>query len=388
MLLFASVLMTVGCPQQAPARSSRAAFCHAMATIEPSYPRASRTRYTVSISGVNSKVWTPAAVKQLLGPPDDIYVEEELPLWNHHVEEWSYGTHGPGTMATLGFVRFENGRATLAVGGYGEPPSQSVIGEAELTAALDTIFKDAVENRYGNDPLCYIRVANLLIAKGQKKALAILGEYSRLVSDGEEFWLFWLVRVAFTSREPGGPFATPGVGNPVPTPAAAIATFEPAGVSFAFGPGKLVSTRPAELKHWPTYPISIVNGIPFSLFSTYKQNGPCERFSWYLADHSKCWVLKTQPIAPPDDPFLSYAALLESTYRDQIGGGWGRMMKPNDLPLGQVLSLVRDVYAPPNFKNDFSIQSTDFDKFHQQFLATHSHWDKVQQKYVSAVSKR
>ena len=119
-----------------------------------------------------------AEVRRLLGTPEDIRrAPDSVPYPTDEI--WCYGTNGHGSLATLGEVCFRQGSVVWVAGGYGKPPSPSVIGEKELREGMRFLHPGPECSGY-NDPLHLIRVTNYLQPLGKEKALAIIGEYGRI----------------------------------------------------------------------------------------------------------------------------------------------------------------------------------------------------------------
>ena len=315
--------------RQVPARENRAAFCHAMSQIKQDA--------------------TEAQVTSLLGRPDDVTT------WGDEVD-WRYGTNGPGTFATLGTIWISDHKVLAVIGGTGEPPPPSVIGETELVASMRQL--DRLSNRdlavrgKVEDPRILIRAANLLIDIGRAKALAVLSEYSRLSSRAQ--WLFWLARVAFTSNAPGGVFPVPIIGLIDPDP-------------------------PRDLTDWPTFPVAIFEDVPFCLYQDALIRGAGEGFGSYLQKNKSEWKLRATPLHPPDDPFPAEKKLVASAvwpFRrvDPTPCNPG----PERISLDQVLNLVQTAYRP----DPQHASVLDYDRCHKEFLALGCYWSSARQMYV------
>lgn len=346
----------MGPEKSAAVRWDRASFAHAISKIEPGWPRVPGSRGTVVISRREPRVWTKKDVLHILGKPDVIrpYLRlGEVGPSPDRGETWCYGTNGPNTMATLGAIVFFDGKVSLVFGGHDAPPPTTVISERELVAAMRFMSRDPSYVNYDTDALRYIQVANMLISKGRRKVLAILGEYDRVSDKQRECdWLFWLVRVAFTSTKPGGVFVIPLNGT------------------------SQVSDH--QLRAWPTYPIVTIDDVPYYLdFGWRITTGQPQEFSWYMEDHEKEWVLRSKPIVPPDDPFLSYKKLMASRF-------WATgQSDERGLVLEQVLALVKDAYQPRDLTPSQETSPTAlYQTYHRAFLRLGCHWDRKRQTYV------
>jgi hypothetical protein len=301
--------------------------------------------------------WTERQVSEILGPPDSTFTEDgEI--------NWLYGTSNKDAFPTLGSVTFRARYGTRVTGGTGEPPSPTVIGEQELVDSLRWLNSDSpTVSEF--DALRLIRTANFLIRKGQTKALAILSEDVRVDPNEGNRWMFWLVRIAFRSKLPGGVFPYPAIGAINPPP-------------------------PKDLKEWPTYPVLLKDDIPVCCLWGLMLSGMAEPFSMYFHRCETDLVLRTRSIVPPDDPFKSYQGIEDSNLTNlklDRHGFWPT--SPAELghgfknsALDAILTLVKTVYKPTqtwlgNFPSGF-----DYETCHREFLALHAHWDPKAQAYV------
>jgi|GEM_PF-2062813 len=340
-----SVSGTATCGDAVPARESRAAFCHAMAKVQYG--------------------WSKEQVSQLLGSPDDIWSRNEpSPEQIFGDEAWCYGTNGHYTLPTLGYIVFRNEKVEYMAGSQGTPPSPNVIGEDELVQTMRRIYLPRGRDYYlPSDSLHLIQVSNLLIPKGQKKALAILGEFGRIQYDGfqDNLWLYWLVRVMFTSNRPGGVFPFPMIGTIIPE-------------------------LPKDLRKWPMYPVMMVDDIPICFIYGWSRDAPPEPFNKYLQQHKKEWSIKLKQLRPPDDPFPVFRKLITSSTwpfpRAALRKNHSSI--PYDYEgsvMDDILRLLRTAYRPRLPDNRY-INRLEYDKYHKEFLALGCRWDTVKQMYV------
>ncbi len=321
-------------------------LCLAVAQQSPPVPaRASRAAFTHAIRIVK-RGWSRTQVRRLLGRPDDVWPQNDSINYVMYGDEtWCYGTNGHHTFPTLGRVTFRDGKVLTVAGGWGEPPPVKVIGESELTEAMRKMYRRPNRNMMwlDSDSQRLIQVANLLIPKGQAKALAILGEYGRTnLGDRDSDWLFWLVRVLFTSKRPGGVFPIPSIGVISPLP-------------------------PKDLRKWPTYPVAIVDDVPVVFVRGVELAGKTKPFALYMREHMKEWTLRKTTLTPPDDPFPTYRKLKAAHA---------------ETPLKAFLGLVRSAYRPRNLEESARVQGTDYDRHHKAFLALGCRWDVQRQMYV------
>lgn len=341
-LLCLSVVMPVSLE---PDNGSRAAFSRALGFVKEG--------------------WSKAQVRKALGEPDDIWPANDSRMYVRYGHEtWCYGTNGHHTLPTLGKVVFDQDKVGRVDGGYGQPPATSRIGDAEITAALRAMYRPP-SWRYmlssSSDSQRLIQSANLLISKGRPKALAILEEYSRVVEEEypSENWLFWLVRVAFTSNLPGGVFAVPAIGG--------------------FSP-----PAPKDPRSWPTFPIAFVDDVPISLLRCVELAGVPEPFGLYLRQHEKEWTLRARPIVPPNDPFPLLKKLVTSPEWRKLNSGKTKTGEPDPESerrgLSEILELVRSAYQPQD-KNAY-VHLSELELHHREFLSMGCRWDQGQQRYV------
>jgi len=343
LLVFAGALLLSGravFSAAVPARESRVAFCRAMAKVQDG--------------------WSKVQVRELLGQPDDVWPGNDSRVMYGDVV-WCYGTNGHHTLPTLGHVRFQKGKVSEIVGGWGDPPSPEVICEVELVDALRQIYRPpGIIFQTGSDSQRLIQVSNLLIPKGQEKALAIIGEYDRI---WERFnygnWLFWLVRVMFTSKLPNGIFAVPEG-------------------------GLLKPKSLEELKKWPTYPVVIIDDVPVCLYFGGVFFAHPEEFFTYFQDHQKEWTIKRTMLRAPDDPFPIYKKLITSDYWPFPPTDFKEHFYWNEgYALKEILTLVQTAYSPQwSMMNSMYINGLDYDKYHKEFKALGCRWDTEKQMYM------
>ena len=311
--------------------------------------------------------WTRAQVEAVLGKPDDIIPPAPMNSAGWVAPEFlCYGTDVHGGLPTLGRVALQKGKVLYAIGGYGEPPDTTLVSEQELRADLRAIAKTAdptFDDAWTRgDPLRLIKVANLLIPMGKEKGMGVLCEYFRVASIEESSaeWPFWLVRIMFTSKEPGGVFPLPAIGAISPEP-------------------------PKNPKAWPTFPILMTDDVPFNVYNGRSLAGEPEQFTNYVHDHSKNWTIRKTMIQPSDNPFASVTKLMNSkswplkktpdhkTRRDEEA--WVGVLSVHDLVRTAYRMENHDYYSSGN-------AFLDLDKYAKEFAAQGCHWDEKRQMYV------
>jgi hypothetical protein len=307
---------------------------------------------------------TKETVKSLLGEPEDIWRPPVIhPLSGD--EQWCYGSDGHLSLPTLGIVVFKKGLVSWATGRLDHPPSPSVITEEKLRSGIRFIYSGPrAGERY--DPLHLIRVVNFLQPLGKDKALAIIGEYTRVVDDAvEETWLFFLLRTLFDVPNPPRYMPIMSIGAMFPTP-------------------------PEDLQTFPRYPIVIVDDISFSLLMGVAGGGLPEAPSSHVEYFRKNGKLRTTRLRPPDDPFLSLNHLhgtKEWTLLAKLPDTRNQVAELHRILQGiaffQVLLLVRTAYDTPEINDTSSgLKPQHYERHHREFLKVGAYWDDKLQMYV------
>ncbi len=307
--------------------------------------------------------FTQAQVERILGKPDDIWPSTDSKRYINMEggEIWGYGTNGHHTLPTLGSITFRHGKVLIGTG-HGDPPSTSVISEAELRAAMRKLHRfDYLEQlndgvHYdSNDPLRLIQAVNDLQPLGTEKALAAIVEYANIVPlwcDDRDF-LFWLTHVLFVGKKPGYVFPIPGLGAPCLKP-------------------------PPDKNKWPTFPVRIVRGFPVNMYQGSTLGGFPEPIQWYVRDHGKDWMIRPDKIAPPDDPFPIYKELLTSGIHP-FDGTNDRMHLASEI-IRAVRNAVR--VSSEEWRDGPDVSDAGIESVHQKFLKAGGHWDAKLGLYV------
>lgn len=309
---------------------------------------------------------SPAQVEQLLGRPDDTRTHEEL---GGIVADsmWCYGTDRHLGMATLGHVFFKGGK----VWGFfsNGAPFKQLMPEADLQRIMRQLYQGSERRTPRYDPLWVIRSVNMLIPLGIDKVCFAIEQYGRVLGGyvyGDQD-LFWALRTLFEPPDPPGFMPVPMIGAIYPTP-------------------------PKDLRKSPRFPMEIVDDVPFNLLRGVSMAGVPESPFWALSYYRK-YKLRTNPLVPPNDPFLAYEKLLKSKEWPWPGHtkAEDRFTIPYEedegFALKQVLMMVRRVYQPVDFRVPTGVNGLDFPKFHKGFLALGVRWDPVLQQYVRADGK-
>jgi hypothetical protein len=316
----------------------------------------SRANFAKALQSVKRDM-KPAQLRQLLGAPD------EKVKMGDDAEIWRYGTDGPGTMATLGYLIVNPEYVVVYAWPEGSPPRESLISEEQLRAYMNGMYMPE-GSRLKDSPLRLIQVSNALQKLGREKALAVVTEYARVTV--MENWLYSLVRVLFVPKPDQGYFAIPRIG--------------------------IGTKRPSDLRHWPTYPMMIVEDVPVSLMRLRGGSGSPQSPYQYLVEESKNWDIRPTTLRPPDDPFGVYRKVIDSELwpdRDepmQTEGFTIRFNLSGGRVLRQILLLVSAVYKPNGLPDPLdpsaSINGFDFDKYRADFLKLGAKWDEAKQDYV------
>ena len=155
---------------------------------------------------------TKEEVRKFLGEPDGFAKRRGQFILGQGryqaVEAWMYGSQGPGTLPTLGFVCFNEAgiacepwcRRTV------DPPDPSVVSEQELRATMRLFYRSSRLDYMPttHDPLQVIRIVNTLQGLGQVKALAVLREYTQIgapIERGNNPELYYGAIIAFGASE-------------------------------------------------------------------------------------------------------------------------------------------------------------------------------------------
>lgn len=300
-------------------------------------------------SGKIKDGWNKSQVEQALGKPDDVWPANDDRRYVQAGDEvWCYGSNGHHTLPTLGRVTFRNGRVISWPRSRPNPhKSLKSIREQDIRKYLRLMHKETNPFDFV-DPLRLIQVSNALRPLGKAKALALLVEYSYVADWRDDEWLFWVVRVLFNSKSPGGVFRVPGLGMPALKP-------------------------PNDLKQWPRYPLLIVDDVPVSFWQGAMLRGVPEQFEWYVDRDSQNWEIDAKKLRPPDNPFYIYDRVRASPQHRSLNS-WEMDRNP---ALTNILQLVRTAYPPAAQQ-----AHNDFKTHREAFLKLKCRWDETRQMYV------
>lgn len=258
-------------------------------------------------------------------------------------------------MATLGTIYFTKGKVAFDYKNYYDdqkagPPSQKVISEFKLRQAMQTLWNPPTytEDGFthgpvgGVEPLQIIRVANTLQPLGTVAAQSVLREYCRVHERIDDTWLFWLERVLFVPKDQNFVFKPPALG---------------------------LYWQPSNLKEWPTFPVLLIQDVPYIEFHGADLSGLPELYS--PDTNGKYLKIRPSLLRPPDDPFATIHIALNKpgvkTYQ----------------AMEQVLRLVRQPYKLRQDQGlHFPPTLQEFEQFHQEFLKVRARWSPKLNTYV------
>jgi hypothetical protein len=315
-------------------------------------------------------------VKELLGPPDDVLVNDPEPYSIQANTAWCYGTEGHLTFPTLVKVSFEDGKVVHDYWNYvNEPFDESLLPDSKLLPLLRFIDRekramDKLELGEQKGSLQLIRIANKLIALGGPKALSTLREYER-ATDSDTNVLVPVLLILLTV-----PSKTGYVDVPSP------------GVAYPPLPFKRASS--------PRFPIFLIDDIPF--WEAIPPNvGGAYRFDTvnFLFGLDSKTPIRSRLLRPPDDPFPSLKHLLSSKLWPYPAGpnapntSWSRAF-PEAAPTNEIQDMVMSMISPASmgFPNAPDMSDVGFKKLHKEFIRAGGHWDPKLQDYVRRSSDK
>jgi hypothetical protein len=315
--------------------------------------------------------WSKDQVAAILGKPDDVRGPGDSPFYIAEGEEiWCYGTAGHLSLPVLGSVDFYHGRVSTEPSGVTGPVHIKAVNDIGIFRLLRLMDRPRSFLNLPEDPLYLVQCANLLRPMGKAGALGLMREFNRLGGDeGSRGRLFFVVATLCRPKAVGSVIENPRVRR-----------------------GKLA---PGQTSPWPDFPFIRTSGIPFSV--ELQDRGAYEgldiSFDAWVLEHQSEWVLRTDPIRPPDDPYLSFKQVLASPewalVIDKLSydqSAWSRMSSEAKM-YGELMLLVRTASSHRNLNLEFEkyareIPPNTFDADHVAFLAVGAHWDTVRQMYV------
>ncbi|HWB58485.1 MAG TPA: hypothetical protein VG733_03295 [Chthoniobacteraceae bacterium] len=331
-----------------------------------------RAQFAAAMSKVKEGM-SAADAEKLLGKPDDVRTERDPGgLMTYRTSEiWGYGTDGHLSFPTLGCVYISEGAVQYVFGG-GQPPDPAMFDEATLRKLLRLLAATYDDN--GRNPLRYIQAVNTLLPLGKEKALALIGEFTRVESQDqpvptsydsgfeENLPLFLTLRLLFEVPVDPGYMPRMLIGGSQPM-------------------------EPKDPKLLPLFPIALVKDIPLVEVISYFGAGEAQPVQDHIDYFRKNGVLRKQPLHPPDDPLAALEQLEHSPQWifKEINPGdtnWGRYFLAN-----QLLALVNTVYHIEPEKNGNPLAHFDakqWDKIKADVAALHIKWDATKNIYVLA----
>jgi len=297
---------------------------------------------------------TPAEVESLLGKPDDILTKADsrIRIWQDDYI-WCYGTDGHLSMPTLGFVRFDGGKVESS--GSLKWPIPNLPGDRELRRGLRAIYLTPSRiNRWVRyDPLWAIHAATYLRSLSKEEAIAVLVAAERLDGALEEDNSSRFIQLAPLVFD--GPMPLPQVG--------------------------VLSNYPSkDSPEWPTFPLRIVDDVPFLFAHVVMLGGQGENFERYAKRAGKHWKIRRGKLAPPRDPFLAFEHAMRVFVDREPKPNFQFSPKYGDH-FANILALVREVIPVPKDEVDW-LSAEDYAKYHEAFLKAGGHWDARLRRYV------
>jgi hypothetical protein len=342
---------------------------------EPPFP--SRAAFAAQMAKVEQGM-TKEQVTALLGKPDVV---------NRYLvgsEMWSYGVTPTSGCATLGTVNFDkNKKVDETRGGYGTPPTESLISEAKLRELLDILWGIAPVHLgmdFGDsfDTLAYVKVVNTLQPYRKEQVLAVVNEYFRVCEFGEDNVLLML-RILFDPPNRRSFFPPHSSDNDV--------SFPP---------------WPSDKAKVPRYPLVIIEDVPICIIcgspdgSIWSDGSYIRRFLNYLEKEGQ---IRKKPLRPPDNPLLVFDKFRASDqwlFGKKYPTPWASFRRqPNEEELGQeivmrqLLRLVRSVLPASSpcrvyIKEDMpEIRSADLAQIRVELSKLSIHWNPKINDYQS-----
>src|SRR5438128_1685400 len=137
-------------------------------------PPRTRQAFAQAMQGIEEGM-SEREVTRLLGEPDDIRTEGEVPNPAHVFKILCYGTEGHMTFPTRGQVYLNHvNKVVYRSGNEGTPPPASLIDETELQALLRLLDASPPLRGNAHDPLIMIQIVNELHRLGKTRALAVI----------------------------------------------------------------------------------------------------------------------------------------------------------------------------------------------------------------------
>lgn len=331
-------------------------------------PLRNRRVFVLSLQKVKLGM-TRTQVRELLGPPDDVWAGEEVNasrigmVYRPGKEAWAYGGNGHLTFPTLGKVSFgASGKVVAVLGQSGRQSIHALPPEPETQRILRLIDRLKGYDQ-SNGPLRVIQVVNALQPLGKAGALAVIDEYLRVAEPygiyGGRDGLFVVARCLFEVRTPPGYF-----------PAMLVGAASPA---------------PGNPRNSPRFPVVLFRDIPFVGINGYALGGAAESVDSHLEPYRNSGIIRSQPLRPPDNPLLVIDDLIASTEWPNWGEkqAWGK-----SIAWEQALRLVDSVYRVEESEFDhrltgyYTKQEPQWVTHLRSFAALNAHWDPMRNTYV------
>lgn len=336
-----------------------------------------RMQFVTAIQQVKPDM-LPDDVRRLLGEPDDIVTDVDLPpnCWSAPFESWNYGTNGHCSFPMLGSVTFREGVVSTFTG-YSEifedednqrslpppPPSAELISESELRHLLAKIHATVVcfEIPSLYDPLRLIQAVNALQSAGTAKAIASLKEYARLRTDESDFEVaFGVECILKASFDTGGAIDEP--------------------------PGLWTSVE--DLVSAPQHPLMIIDGIPFLIARPGGTTGAPRDLLDTVYFFEQFGSIRADQLIPPNRPIEALQKLIAFELADSQEPTAEHENNVREEYLPQICMLIRSAHPLPLDENGkpyawvFNCDGIEAPKVQQEIEQLDLRWDSDWEIYV------
>ncbi|MCH8274218.1 MAG: hypothetical protein IH851_05460 [Armatimonadetes bacterium] len=256
-------------------------------------------------------------VRALLGDPEEVIKVRLRPYSESSSERWGYGSNGPDTFATLGWVWFDRDSKVHYADEDPGLPSAQLPSEQTVRKVLRAVASASTEALITMaSPLRTIQAVNAIVDLGRTQGLATLHEYFRVGGIQNDIGALCIIRMIFEVPDPPGYMLLPRIGEIFPR-------------------------RPFDRRAAPRYPFALVAGVPLDLHCTLAFFGGLDGAERHLEDlEGKCKFRK-EPLVPTCFPWELPAALFDPPYGTLTSCVLGSLK-------GQVLRLVETVYRIDN----------------------------------------
>lgn len=319
---------------------------------------------------------SPDEVRRILGEPDDVRTEVDLPPghWSRPFIDWNYGTSGHNTFPMLGIVSFEDGKVRTHSDYIDSdqddddprpprlPPHEDVIKEPELRQLLAKIHSvvDCFESSSQYDPLPVVQAVNALQSAGTAKAFASLKEYARLRDEpsyGTTFGFECLLKAVFDT------------GGAIP---------EPLGLW----------TDANDLIATPQHPLNIIDGIPFVIAKQGGTTGSPPELLETLHFYEQFGQIRAAQLIPTNRPIEALQKLIVFELADSHEPTAEHENNVREEYLPQIRMLIRSAHPLPFDENGkpyawvVDCDGVEAPRVQGEIEQLEIRWDATQQVYV------